>query len=193
MYFNPRFPRGKRQLRTDLSYLSVEFQSTLPAREATSQRAPLRIRTQISIHASREGSDSDAAANHSERQHFNPRFPRGKRPHHDDQGAHYQGFQSTLPAREATKGFLLLLGDFVLFQSTLPAREATLAINLFQKRPKISIHASREGSDPPALPAQNLAGYFNPRFPRGKRPGSFCPEGNSLTDFNPRFPRGKRR
>ena len=56
----------------------------------------------ISIHASREGSDVHEAV----------------RPRRTSQ------FQSTLPAREATQSSLVT-SPFTIFQSTLPAREAT--------------------------------------------------------------------
>ena len=77
-------------------------------------------------------------------------------------------FQSTLPAREATRklhGIFLVInfnprfprgkrrilikkaGYQLIFQSTLPAREATQFPTKLPGRPKISIHASREGSD----------------------------------------------
>ncbi len=55
--FNPRFPRGKRQLVSSTSMLSNIFQSTLPAGEATSDSRVRPCEHQISIHASRGGSD----------------------------------------------------------------------------------------------------------------------------------------
>ena len=56
--FNPRFPRGKRP-QLDRSFKSeLQFQSTLPAREATNNITSFRHALIISIHASREGSDS---------------------------------------------------------------------------------------------------------------------------------------
>ena len=57
-HFNPRFPRGKRQKLATLDSEYSQFQSTLPAREATSANPSTYIGgTWISIHASREGSD----------------------------------------------------------------------------------------------------------------------------------------
>ena len=170
----------------------MKFQSTLPAREATPNQPRLPTGIAISIHASREGSDhgghftigglmnisihasregSDATdfvkavatdiSIHASREgsdlpwavpagcgrHFNPRFPRGKRPTPPWRMPFVSQFQSTLPAREATM-LLRADDDGFLFQSTLPAREAT-------------IHAGAL-----SLPVP----YFNPRFPRGKRP-----------------------
>ena len=122
------------------------FQSTLPAREATNTGVLLTSTEYISIHASREGSDVDISRNVRDFNHFNPRFPRGKR----------------LPP------FCVLLCP-AQFQSTLPAREATVSRSVMAYSLSISIHASREGSDigscSPAIPGP----HFNPRFPRGKR------------------------
>ncbi len=55
-------------------------------------------------------------------------------------------FQSTLPARGATVGWIHLTLT-VKFQSTLPARGATHAGALDMDKIIISIHAPREGSD----------------------------------------------
>ena len=72
-------------------------------------------------------------------------------------------FQSTLPAREAT--LILDRSTFsAIFQSTLPAREATRC-----KR------AECDGE------------YFNPRFPRGKRPTS-APLIHSASRFQSTLP-----
>ena len=57
------------------------------------------------------------------------------------------------------------------FQSTPPARGATKTVVVDDGMPAISIHAPREGGDhqPPALLQGHV--YFNPRPPRGGRPG----------------------
>ena len=86
---------------------------------------------EISIHAPREGSDSNAFV----------------------QQIAANGFQSTLPARGATR-------------NAGPAVRAE----------DISIHAPREGSDPLEGLSSYLLGDFNPRSPRGERrriPGGF--------------------
>ena len=123
--FNPRFPRGKRPIDSHIQRptliisihasregsdlvmfpsfaISLRFQSTLPAREATIHDIPQPL-----------------AADH-----FNPRFPRGKR----------------LVAISPRTGA-------IVFQSTLPAREATYSRLADVWAYIISIHASREGSD----------------------------------------------
>ena len=78
----------------------------------------------ISIHASREGSDN---------------FDRA------DMDA-LKEFQSTLPAREATIT-VAPWKPFPSFQSTLPAGEATVEWRSHGGGDRISIRASREGSD----------------------------------------------
>ena len=101
------------------------------------------------------------------------------------------------------------------FQSTLPAGEATSHVPRYFTKFLISIHASRGGSDPPLFLLSWQMLYFNPRFPRGKRPmakrcrfrqlpfQSTLPAREATQwrrdadsdnyHFNPRFPRGKRR
>ena len=124
--FNPRFPRGKRPgRRPPLQCNGTDFNPRFPRGKRRYHPRPSVIRSRISIHASREGSDkigencdTDVMPN------FNPRFPRGKR--------HWVCFH---------------FDSFPEFQSTLPAREATLNANRMPLRAHISIHASREGSD----------------------------------------------
>ena len=101
--FNPRFPRGKRP--TAIIGLGVfsQFQSTLPAGEATLLPGLCMFWKTISIHASRGGSDPALSlAVHRRPEDFNPRFPRGKRPLIACFIVVVFGFQSTLPAGEAT-------------------------------------------------------------------------------------------
>ncbi len=56
--FNPRSPRGERRIyQLSSAEDKSEFQSTLPARGATSNAGDPRTSSSISIHAPREGSD----------------------------------------------------------------------------------------------------------------------------------------
>ena len=128
----------------------------------------------ISIHASRVGSDAARPARNLARRYFNPRFPRGKRlimslpPNsfqsyfnprfprgkrlaNPDKYVFAHLFQSTLPAWEATSFQIRNATRRPIFQSTLPAWEATIVIS---RSPSSSF-------------------YFNPRFPRGKRRGTW--------------------
>ena len=145
-YFNPRFPRGKRRLAGGLIANHQQFQSTLPAGEATTFLLWPRVRRNISIHASRGGSDKMICAIRDGVPHFNPRFPRGKRRRLGGAVGQIAQFQSTLPAGEATYSSCPFTAVNT-FQSTLPAGEATSA----------------------ASPIWAQMSYFNPRFPRGKR------------------------
>ena len=148
---------------------------------------------EISIHAPREGSDHYRnAPSEVTRTDFNPRSPRGERHGKGDREAQDGEFQSTLPARGATRDI---------------ARQDTVQ--------GISIHAPREGSDCWHLsPAERSKANFNPRSPRGERPTrlalarSMSPfqstlpaRGATVHDarqpppglyFNPRSPRGER-
>ena len=101
-----------------------------------------------------------------------------------------------------------------IFQSTLPAREATKGLIDLAYRSGISIHASREGSDCPVSVAGDGAGVISIHASRegsdladdaaallldisihASREGSdllAAFDGAFHHDFNPRFPRGKR-
>ena len=79
-YFNPRSPHGERRTVCPRANCKIAFQSTLPARGATSRNRPRLFYPFISIHAPRTGSDALAV----ELRHAQQRF------------------QSTLPARGAT-------------------------------------------------------------------------------------------
>ena len=78
------------------------------------------------------------------------------------------------------------------FQSTLPARGATKGIEEYQKAVRISIHAPREGSDTAQGKEPDADHHFNPRSPRGERPCAFPHSLHLPGDFNPRSPRGER-
>ena len=105
--------------------IETVFQSTLPVGEATEAGLCTDRSRKISIHASRGGSDIPERFVQYPVQHFNPRFPRGKRRH----GLPHTRLNldiSIHASREGSAGALFssrrkLMG----FQSTLPAREAT--------------------------------------------------------------------
>ena len=146
------------------------FQSTLPARGATSStfadllgsahfnpRSPhgerragesrLRRADSISIHAPRTGSDVIYGYLGTIPVYISIHAPRtgsdGISPHCINRESI---FQSTLPARGATWG-IQRYGRSWKFQSTLPARGATIHPMQLDVHPHISIHAPRTGSD----------------------------------------------
>ncbi len=100
--FNPRAPRGARHIIKGYTGGIRPFQSTRPARGATSSRAFLtlwpafqstrpargatgwnyapRLAHRVSIHAPRAGRDHQSFPRHIRQRRFNPRAPRGARP-----------------------------------------------------------------------------------------------------------------
>ena len=123
------------------------FQSTRPARGATDHDFEGVRRAVVSIHAPRAGRDASPFAAWTSRSGFNPRAPRGARLDMFGTAAQQQGFnpraprgarqddgsvrlwfaefQSTRPARGATRARLPSARTWALFQSTRPARGAT--------------------------------------------------------------------
>ena len=150
--------------------------------------------------------------------YFNPRSPRGER--HDKAISLGKPAEISIHAPRVGSDASVWWLDCLVnaeFQSTLPAWGATHggAGNPVQPH-AISIHAPRVGSDPAYPPTDALRppfqstlpawgatfleeqqegrgnDYFNPRSPRGERPGVLAP-GTAVIDFNPRSPRGERR
>ena len=142
----PPLPARETTMSCSMSSMVKQFQSTLPAGEAT-----------ITL-----------TKNSRHTRNFNPRFPRGKRPSPFKMKSVLTLFQSTLPAREATH-LSTLPAARSRFQSTLPAGEATPPVIIPVKLDKFQ-------STPPAGEATfynfcfiSLHCNFNPRFPREKR------------------------
>ena len=149
-----------------------------------------------------------------EDRHFNPRSPHGER--HEQSGTLLSPlpFQSTLPARGATRQPLFVVVLSTLFQSTLPARGATGLAPQLSLSMEISIHAPRTGSDFVRQGRCAHHGNFNPRSPHGERReavfgavtllafqstlpargATFCCMGfaPATRNFNPRSPHGER-
>ena len=103
LHFNPRSPCGERLQNTTRDIIDAIFQSTLPVWGATRAVFRGRVRTDISIHAPRVGSDSCQSRRRPQTSHFNPRSPCGERP--PTAYTPYRGdklFQSTLPVWGAT-------------------------------------------------------------------------------------------
>ena len=144
---------------------------------------------------------------------FNPRSPHGERRHLLWQTVRFLPFQSTLPARGATRtGFYrpqcstdfnprsphgerrlpsALLMALAQFQSTLPARGATWHGICRQRQHGISIHAPRTGSDEAEKSISETA-TISIHAPRTGSDWA-CDAGcNRGADFNPRSPHGER-
>ena len=124
--FNPRSPHGERQKYSEiLPKRKTKFQSTLPARGATRCAAAIQSAADfnprsphgerqinpatmngsqgISIHAPRTGSDTCGKRRNARVDYFNPRSPHGERLFFQQNRFDFVQFQSTLPARGATR------------------------------------------------------------------------------------------
>ena len=145
-----------------------EFQSTLPARGATIPHVSPQLGQEISIHAPREGSDSPFAV-----------------------PSRYHTISIHAPREGSDLRWTLSNRLFSQFQSTLPARGATQGFLFFPTPRPISIHAPREGSDFSKDASKIDEIDFNPRSPRGERQMSVALLFLQF-DFNPRSPRGER-
>ena len=144
------------------------FQSTHPARDATHEHLFAHGLCYISIHASREGCDDFTVCGirytyisiHASREgcdalnpdpiwmhtYFNPRIPRGMRLYYKDTWDSLTGFQSTHPARDATRHTCAtLLDNAISIHASREGCDDTAAIHRLGNI--ISIHASREGCD----------------------------------------------
>ena len=122
--FNPRFPRGKRHKLHRKLHPKTEFQSTLPAREAT--KAGRRFISPEIFQSTLPAREATPQLQSSRLApgNFNPRFPRGKRLHSYRLWVLIKNFNPRFPRGKRPKYFTIISDSL-----------------------KISIHASREGSD----------------------------------------------
>ena len=214
-YFNPRSPHGERPFPSLLIFPSAGFQSTLPARGATTDgdaQAPPR---KISIHAPRTGSDR-AASQSQQPPAISIHAPRTGS---DSSASRYNGkvdiFQSTLPARGATPAReSKLLDGCISIHAPRTGSDTDTSFSTNEQQmisihaPRtgsdfllggedlravnISIHAPRTGSDVVMMGAAEFRPDFNPRSPHGERRAKRR-ELATLAHFNPRSPHGERR
>ena len=168
------------------------FQSTLPARGATSVIGVPCASAVISIHAPRTGSDWKLCKSISASIYFNPRSPHGERLEGGGK-KWWDALISIHAPRTGSDGF---------------TRRVPLTAC-------ISIHAPRTGSDAPIDPPPLKRFHFNPRSPHGERrlvllykavvvqfQSTLPARGATWTaavprgrwdNFNPRSPHGERR
>ena len=146
-HFNPRSPHGERLSGRGTVYPPA-FQSTLPARGATSGDTTMRVSKYISIHAPRTGSDLPVGSLHRVHALISIHAPRTGSDLSQDTSSHAPP----------------------LFQSTLPARGATRRVAGYRKVSKYfnprSPHGERHAAE---KCLDGNAEYFNPRSPHGER------------------------
>ena len=165
-------PRAGRDARSDAHDCAKSmFQSTRPARGATPRSVSQHGEHVVSFNpraprGARPGFEASVA---DRLQCFNPRAPRGarQRPRHTSTP---RVFQSTRPARGATRG-------------TLPSTLARA----------VSIHAPRAGRDSRHGAARSSQAMFQSTRPARGATGNCASSCMQSTGFNPRAPRGARR
>ena len=124
--FNPRPPRGGRRIVKAPPVFEFMFQSTPPARGATSAFRKSWSQVFVSIHAPRAGGDVIKLNIRNDHVSFNPRPPRGGR--HGTFSVAPVGKLVSIHAPRAggDKEPACLFNGFSVFQSTPPARGATI-------------------------------------------------------------------
>ena len=214
-HFNPRSPHGERRPRSMQGDASASFQSTLPARGATGFHVQQQYEVLISIHAPRTGSDL-SSQNATSRPAISIHAPRtGSDNPSALFGYEIEAFQSTLPARGATRCFARPPRNPSDFNPRSPHGERRAQLPLRPAQIPISIHAPRTGSDvllfracarldlfQSTLPARGATGSHKPRHHNWEisihapRTGSDLPwpsaDSQAVRDFNPRSPHGER-
>ena len=168
----------------------------------------------ISIHAPRTGSDSRVLYTVTPSGYFNPRSPHGERPSLHTSRTQCRRFQSTLPARGATKhGGTRIPGENIsihaprtgsdwetawswkttrYFNPRSPHGERRYTTGLIAPEKLISIHAPRTGSDVSPLVAWNTHPFISIHAPRTGSDLLLVLPRARLHNFNPRSPHGER-
>ena len=125
----------------------IKFQSTLPARGATTTAASTASSSLISIHAPRTGSDTPLSRLLGVVIYFNPRSPHGeRRAPASGRGRRCSGISIHAPRTGSDR-----------------------ADEKCGNRTEISIHAPRTGSDRAERSPLIFSSNFNPRSPHGER------------------------
>ena len=101
---------------------------------------------------------------------FNPRSPHGERRHPTHRRPEYRPFQSTLPARGATRAASQSQQPPAISIHAPRTGSDNAEANQKFRAISISIHAPRTGSDRCPRRRSARRWYFNPRSPHGERP-----------------------
>ena len=125
----------------------VTFQSTLPARGATRPRDILELFFTHFNPRSPHGERLARETQWTRAKHFNPRSPHGERRFHQQDFHVRVGISIHAPRTGSDGSGRLQAKSAFVFQSTLPARGATRYTLISTGASDISIHAPRTGSD----------------------------------------------
>ena len=170
MVFQSTLPaRGATSAIPQVTPSFLSFQSTLPARGATTDNLSGLQRSNISIHAPRTGSDVQTAAYLPHFLNFNPRSPHGER-RGDSRELHpLKSISIHAPRTGSDMQQRQMETAPAKFQSTLPARGATqLVVNCCRCKRFQSTLPARGATSRFLLFGQHRY-YFNPRSPHGER------------------------
>ena len=212
-HFNPRSPHGERPAASQPPARASNFNPRSPHGERLLEEATLNAK-QISIHAPRTGSDLrrvpggfcraadfNPRSPHGERRrkhppwqrtrYFNPRSPHGERPDKRCNQLRKRKFQSTLPARGATR-HVLSARHVKKISIHAPRTGSDFRHRVRATQYLISIHAPRTGSDGQARDEHSRKHKFQSTLPA--RGATRLSSGRTTTPlyFNPRSPHGER-
>ena len=168
-HFNPRSPHGERQTSPRRIPVRAIFQSTLPARGATSNFLALAVGVN----------------------NFNPRSPHGERRHADAVADVLPRISIHAPRTGSDVSMIIMDGCCTCISIHAPRTGSDNRLHELLAKLAISIHAPRTGSDRRRPVVVHPDADFNPRSPHGERHvlfGLFADEEN----FNPRSPHGER-
>ena len=149
------------------------FQSTLPARGATSHRRVFLVygcpfQSTLPARGATSATRREGAG-----VYFNPRSPHGERPHHARRIHHPRHFNPRSPHGERLNVPDEAIDAIVIsIHAPRTGSDHVVAFKSEEKR-DISIHAPRTGSDMMTDSPQHIEQDFNPRSPHGERPR--CP------------------
>ena len=162
--FNPRSPRGERLSSCTFATSKGIFQSTLPARGATTISQSAGYSSGISIHAPREGSDPSRDSFREGDGYFNPRSPRGERPRTFSAIPGLRYFNPRSPRGERLSCDGMYIADLkISIHAPREGSDARRAPTPFAGI--ISIHAPREGSDPDHVTTKATQTTFQSTLP----------------------------
>ena len=148
--FNPHSPRGERPPQCWDIILLQRFQSTLPARGATSQAGSGELPEGISIHTPREGSDPDEKT---------------------DRNLKYISIHTPREGSDFCSSAYPRPSPISIHTPREGSDRRGLEVDLVLP---ISIHTPREGSDSISFVMGLSMCNFNPHSPRGERPAGIA-------------------
>ena len=123
----------------------------------------------ISIHTPREGSDQQDCNTKYNTKYFNPHSPRGERLFKINPPIVFENISIHTPREGSDLILIFVFIQLMLFQSTLPARGATKILLPVPLPSTFQSTLPARGATGERFPMSYLDNYFNPHSPRGER------------------------